>query len=118
VVNKPKVSNKKSSTKKKEEVMNSKNKQSKPSAEKTVAFKISAPHAKKAVVTGSFRSWSDKGVNMSKNEKGLWTASVNLSPGTHEYMFIIDGTWMADPANPKTVSNPYGGANSVIVVTL
>ena len=39
-----------------------------------------------------------------------------LPPGTHEYRFVADGVWMADPANPRTVPNPFGGLNSVIEV--
>jgi glycosidase len=32
------------------------------------------------------------------------------------YKFVIDGVWMADPANPRTSPDGYGGANSVIRV--
>jgi hypothetical protein len=41
---------------------------------------------------------------------------VPLEPGTYEYRLVVDGTWIADPFNAETHSNPYGGTNSRFVI--
>jgi hypothetical protein len=37
-------------------------------------------------------------------------------PGSYEYKYVIDGHWTPDPTNDKTVSESFGGVNSVIEV--
>ncbi len=66
----------------------------------------------RGTVTGA--SW-DKGIAMTKNDKGIWTLTVeNLAPAVYEYKFVINGeTWITDPANSKT--NAEG--NSVFTIT-
>ena len=65
----------------------------------------------RGTVTGA--SWSS-GIAMSKNDKGIWTATVeNLTPAVYEYKFVVNGeTWTTDPANGKTNSN----GNSVFTI--
>ena len=48
---------------------------------------------------------------------GLHEASVALPPGRCEYRLVVQGLWIADPANPSTTVNPFGETNSVLVVT-
>jgi glycosidase len=59
-------------------------------------------------------SW-DTGVPMMR-VGNQWTASVNLPLGkTVQYKFVLNGnTWINDPGNPKTVSDGFGGTNSVL----
>jgi hypothetical protein len=40
-----------------------------------------------------------------------------VQPGRHEYLFVVDGQWVPDPKAPETVPNPFGGRNSVLVVS-
>ena len=44
---------------------------------------------------------------------GVWTASVELTPGQHHYRFIVDGDWRDDPECTVRVANPYGGQDMV-----
>ena len=47
----------------------------------------------------------------------VWTATLQELPwGTDfQYKFVIDGSqWIPDPSNPNTVSDGYGGLNSVV----
>ncbi len=53
---------------------------------------------------------------MQRQEHGIWRIAVSLEPGYHEYRFVVDGTWIADPTNPATTKNNYGEDNSVFVL--
>lgn len=71
--------------------------------------------AKQVILTGSFNQWDEQALNMQKTSDG-WALTLNLSPGTHAYKFIIDGDWTHDKRNPEKVYNEFGGYNSVIEV--
>ena len=51
---------------------------------------------------------------MTKGDDGIWRAVLPVGPGRYEYKFVIDDVWQEDPGNPDTVSDPYGGSNSVL----
>lgn len=45
-----------------------------------------------------------------------WSVTLTLEPGRYLYKFIVDGsTWVADPNNPLTEDDGFGGVNSVYV---
>ncbi len=44
---------------------------------------------------------------------GRWTLDVPVPAGQHQYKFIVDGAWIADPDNPETTDDGHGGRNSV-----
>lgn len=92
-------------------------KQTRETATKRQTFSITAPGALSVMLVGDFTQWQDKPISMVKREGGLWTASVNLSPGTYHYRFLVDGQWRDDPENTLRVPNPYGGENSVRAVS-
>jgi 1,4-alpha-glucan branching enzyme len=60
-------------------------------------FFYSAPGALRVQLLGSFTQWQGKPISMSEDEGGIWRVKVNLSPGTHNYRFIVDGEWNDDP---------------------
>lgn len=79
-------------------------------------FKLNGfTNAKKVYLSGSFNNWQQKELQMLRTQTG-WTLPVYLAPGTHTYRFIVDGNWMADPANPDKLSNEYNDFNSVISI--
>ena len=92
-------------------------KQTKNTETKPQPFSITAPDAVSVMLVGDFTHWQDKPISMVKREGGVWTASVNLPPGTHHYRFVVDGQWRDDPENTLRVPNPYGGENSVRAVS-
>src|SRR5690606_20199847 len=47
-----------------------------------------------------------------------WEIRADLPPGRYEYKYIVDGTWMHDPANKEYVMNEHGTLNSVIRITI
>lgn len=62
---------------------------------------------------GAFNNWSTTANPMQKGEGGVWTITLPLGAGEHQYKFVVDGQWVADPENPATAGD-YG--NSVVSV--
>jgi len=84
-----------------------------------VTFHYTNATASSVWVTGDFTSWaatvSAGALQMTKSGGDQWTRSAQIGPGHHVYKFIIDGTtWIADPDNPMTEDDGFGGVNSVI----
>jgi hypothetical protein len=89
-----------------------------PDTVHVVRFVLVAPGASSVALVGDFNHWD---VNAHRlvpaGATGVWTASVSLMPGRHEYAFVIDGTrWVADPAAPAAVADEFGGESSVVTV--
>jgi 1,4-alpha-glucan branching enzyme len=82
---------------------------------KKIRFKLTGfENAKEVFVSGTFNSWSPTSTPM-KNVGNMWVATVETEPGETGYKFIVDGKWITDPDNPKTmVENGY--ENSLMVV--
>ncbi len=65
---------------------------------------------------GSFNNWSSGALEMKKDEHGVYSAEIAVEPGEYQYKLVVDGKWIADPGNPNTASDGFGGKNSVISV--
>ena len=81
-----------------------------------VRFSLDAQHAREVRVTGTFTDWSFDGVPLVRSEDGVWSATIALGGGQHEYRFVIDGVWVKDPNNDASVMNEFGQENSVVAV--
>ncbi|TNF25141.1 MAG: hypothetical protein EP329_23635 [Deltaproteobacteria bacterium] len=72
------------------------------------------------LVTGSFSGWAAEppgATSMTDPDgDGVFEATLVLDPGSYQYKFVVDGAWIADPANPNTADDGYGGHNSVLDV--
>ncbi len=80
-----------------------------------VHFQFDAPAATEVRLAGDFSSWQPTHT-MSRYEAGVWSVVVPLSPGIHEYAFVVDGTqWQVDPGAPA-VADGFGGHNSRVAV--
>lgn len=84
---------------------------------KRVMFEMDAPPDSKVFLTGTFSGWKEKGKKM-KDEtgNGRYKAVVMLEPGRHEYKFVVDGEWCADPHCADRVQNEHGTQNSVVEI--
>jgi 1,4-alpha-glucan branching enzyme len=80
-------------------------------------FSITAPNATTVALVGDFTHWQEKPIHLKKDAGGVWSATVEVSPGAHQYRFIVDGQWSDDPACAQRAPNPYGTENSVRQVT-
>jgi 1,4-alpha-glucan branching enzyme len=80
---------------------------------KNQTFRLEAPDAGKVLLVGDFTNWQQRPIALKKGTDGVWTASVGLPPGQHNYLFIVDGEWRDDPECAVRVPNPFGGLNMV-----
>ncbi len=81
-----------------------------------VSLKLKAPAAKQVFVAGSFNGWQVGATPLHPARGGEWKGELKLTPGRYEYMFIVDGCWLPDPAAREAAPNPFGGVNSVLSV--
>ena len=71
--------------------------------------------AKEVYVAGTFNAWDPRADRM-QGRNGRFQKKIWLLPGEHQYKFVIDGEWCADPAAAMQVPNDAGTTNSVIRV--
>ncbi len=82
-----------------------------------VCLEFVQPGAKTVCVAGSFNEWKPEKAPLVQKGNGLWVGDLAVSPGRHEYLFVVDGQWVPDPKANETVQNPFGGRNSVLTVS-
>ena len=82
-----------------------------------VALQLVEPSAKQVFVAGSFNGWKPDTTPLMPLGNGRWHGDLKLRPGRHEYLFVVDGTWRPDPSAKESVQNPFGGRNSVLMVS-
>lgn len=88
----------------------------KPQEFRRATFTHANPKAQKVCVAGDFNNWSPDANPMSRTGGGVWVLQLELTPGRHQYLFIVDGKWVSDPKAMVSAPNPHGGKNSVIIV--
>jgi len=76
-------------------------------------FSITAPAAMSVMLVGDFTHWQEKPISLAKHQGGVWSAAVELPPGTHHYRFLVDGEWRDDAECSLRVPNPFGSLNAV-----
>jgi len=83
---------------------------------KKATFSLDRPDAKKVFLAGDFNKWDQKSHPM-KKVKGVWKISLALKPGEYKFKYLVDGNWQNDPVAHKYVPSPFGGDDSIVVVT-
>ena len=88
-----------------------------PDTVQLVRFVFVDSRASKVELVGDFNEWTRGATSLKlSGAPGVWAVSLQLSPGRHEYAFIINGTrWAADPLAIKTADD-FGTESSVIRV--
>jgi 1,4-alpha-glucan branching enzyme len=81
-----------------------------------VRFEFTHPTATTVCIAGTFNKWQPEAKTLHSTGVGHWWKDTALAPGTYEYCLVVDGQWMPDPLARETVSNPFGGRNSVLKV--
>lgn len=75
-----------------------------------VQFRLDAP-ASRVQLAGSFTNWEPR-YELRQSAPGIWTITVPLTEGVHDYAFVLDGRrWVADPHAPQ-IGDGFGGTNS------
>ena len=83
-----------------------------------VRFVLAEPRAARVTLVGDFNGWAADATPLAAEpgRDGVWTVSVPLRPGRHEYAFVVDGTrWVTDPlARPER--DEYATESSIVTV--
>jgi hypothetical protein len=80
-------------------------------------FMLVDARASTVTVTGTFLGWDPAGVPLRRLADGLWIGEVPLTPGIHQYAFVVDGKqWRPDPNAAWNVDDGLGRQNSVVVI--
>jgi hypothetical protein len=75
-----------------------------------VQFRLQA-EASNVRLAGSFTNW-EPAYELNQMAPGVWTITVPLSQGVHDYAFVVDGQqWIPDPYAPR-IDDGFGGTNS------
>ena len=66
-------------------------------------------------VAGDFNGWNPTATRMERMGDGVFRATVEMENARVTYKFVVDGRWIADPANPEREPDGHDGFNSVLV---
>ena len=77
-----------------------------------VTFTLTAPKASAVLLGGD---WGGERLPMIKDDKGSWTATLELRPQIYSYSFYVDGVKTLDPANTQVKLGRIANASSIEV---
>ncbi len=82
-----------------------------------VELQLAGAQARTVAVAGDFNGWD--AATMKKGDDGVWRISLSLPPGRYQYAFVIDKEkWVPDAQAATLVDSGYGGADSVLDISL
>jgi len=87
-----------------------------PSSERPVRFALQAPDAQEVLVVGDFNDWGHPPLVLEPAEGGGWVGEIELSPGTYQYLYVVDGEWTTPPDAQLTIDDGFGGRNGLLQV--
>jgi hypothetical protein len=80
-----------------------------------VQFRLDVGAAREVALAASFSDWQPTHA-LHETAPGVWTTVLSVSPGVHDYVFVVDGQeFVPDPIAPQ-VSDGFGGMNSRLTV--
>ncbi|MBS1522773.1 MAG: hypothetical protein JST50_17370 [Bacteroidetes bacterium] len=71
--------------------------------------------ARKVTVAGDFNNWNAEELVMERHGN-TWEKQLYLGDGKHTYRFMVDGEWVADPANSVKEKDDNGRINCVLML--
>ncbi len=75
-------------------------------------------HVDRLQIAGDFNNWTARDYSQSRCGDSLFI-ELPLKPGKYSYKFILNGDlWVADPNALEFSTDPYGGQNSILTVSL
>jgi chromosome partitioning protein len=82
-----------------------------------VLFALESSQAKDVRVVGNFNEWNpDKALPLIRQKGGVWKKGMYLDAGNYQYKFVVDGEWINDPHNARSIPNEFGESNSLLIV--
>jgi 1,4-alpha-glucan branching enzyme len=85
-------------------------------ATELVHFEYEDATARKVCIAGTFNDWHPTVSEMLDMGSGKWVKDIELTPGTYEYRFVVDGRWITDHRCAHKVPNAFGEHNSLLIV--
>lgn len=82
-----------------------------------VSFVCHAPNAREVSLVGDFNDWDPGADPMIRQPDGRWAASLELSHGYHQYLFLVDGTPVLDPNSSGKTRNERNEPVSLLAVS-
>lgn len=87
-------------------------------------FEYESPEVGTVYLSGDFNQWADPynpentqtPLALQREADGIWRTRAPIEGGQYSYMFIADGVWVLDAANPQTQSDGSGGWVSILTV--
>ena len=88
------------------------------SEEVLVRFVYMSTGASSVAVAGDFNDWEPQPMRpRTVSGHRVWSTTLRLSQGEHQYMFVIDGErWVTDPLAPVQRQDGFGHKNAVITL--
>ena len=83
------------------------------SKKQEVVFQLQLQKDAPVSIMGSFNGWVPEILDLNE---GVYSKTLLLPEGSHQYLFQIDGQNTLDPNNPDSVSNGMGSFNSLISI--
>jgi enterochelin esterase-like enzyme len=71
-------------------------------AGKQITFRLMAPKAAAVGLNASDIPGVNRETQLSKDQSGLWSITLEVDPGSYRYQFMVDGQPVLDPRNPST----------------
>ncbi|MCX6909423.1 MAG: glycogen-binding domain-containing protein [Verrucomicrobia bacterium] len=87
-----------------------------PVTARKVEMSFDAPFAKFVNIAGDFNAWEMTTLALRKTDS-VWKITLELKPGAYQYKFLVDGEWVNDPNNVRTVPNQFGSLNNMLEVS-
>jgi 1,4-alpha-glucan branching enzyme len=82
-----------------------------------VSFFCEALGAQRVALIGDFNDWNPAANPMSLTPEGGWMASLELTHGFHQYLFLVDGKTVADPRAAGETRNDRNERVSLVAVS-
>lgn len=86
------------------------------SSDVAVRFVLQTEGASSVAVAGDFNEWSAQDATLADHDgDGVFVGTVSLPPGSHAYMFVVDGErWVSDPQATSYRDDGFGNRNAIL----
>lgn len=54
-------------------------------------------------IAGNFNNWNPESDFLERGNDGIYRLRLRLNPGDYHYKLVVDGRWVLDPFNPRTM---------------
>lgn len=79
-----------------------------------ILLRFDTENATEVQVAGTFNNWEPMAMTRVAER---WELQLDLAPGVHEYVYLVDGTPVVPPEATTTRTDDFGGRNGVLVVS-